>query len=142
MLALLILAACGGDPAPSAAPAAPAPVVEAPPTPEPDEELLRRLDALEERVEAVEIELGRVQIMVAELEEGADQAADVRYNPSATTMGARDVQAALDHLAMEIASVKRGRNEMGRPSGELFRIPDDGPVNPPPEGGSAPPPPR
>ena len=149
MFLLLALTACGSSPPPEPTPAV-VPVDVAPASEEPavDEELLERMAALEERVESVELELSKVQLLVAEMEEGANQAEDVRYNPSATTLGARDVQGALDRLAQEVASLQGSQQRMGQPSGELFRLPKDNPggagepQGPPPKGNQGPPPKR
>jgi len=124
MVLLLSLLACGEAPEPealpAAAPVAPAAVVEA----EPDPEVVARMDAIEERLDEVEISLGQLQLVVAEFEKTMGAAEDVRYNPSATTLQSKDVQEAIDELAIAVRSMQ-GEVDMGQASGELFRIPKD-----------------
>lgn len=125
MVLLLSVLACGEPPAPEAAPPAPvAPVEVAVVEAEPDPEVAARMDAMEERLDDVEIQLGKLQLLVAEFEKTVNIAEDVRYNPSETTLEAKDVQEALDELAIAVRSM-RGEVDMGQASGELFRLPKD-----------------
>lgn len=121
---LLLLLACAEPPAPRAAPevvevAAPAPVEDA--VAREDIEALRRtLASLDERLGNLELEITRVQ------EQGLLDAQNVRFDPSRTTLAARELQGAVTELHERLDRVeKRTAEPMGPAGPGLFAMPRD-----------------
>lgn len=157
----LLALACGGQEGPGPTPETPAAEAAAPSATE--EEDRARAERLDRRLSDLEQRLARVELLVAELHEGGiADAADVRYDPSRTTLSARTVQEAVTELHVAVASMRKESSAgMGSPGGGLFEIPEgpnkgqasgqpgqppkpgQGPPGPPPggQGGAGGPPP-
>lgn len=100
-------------------------------------------DALAARVQALELRVDALE------REGLYQAAEVSYDPRATTLAGRTLQAAVDELAKRVEEAERV--DQGEPGPALFELRDKngkpaagGPQGPPPSGpggGPAGPPP-
>lgn len=114
--------ACGGD-EDSPGPAEPPGAESAEPleveAPEPDPELR----ALELRLARIEDRVARLELSVAELlDEGHVDARQVRYDPRATRLEARNVHEALDELHGLVRSVERSLESPGRAGPGLLRM--------------------
>lgn len=81
-------------------------------------------DRVQRRLESYEQRIGDLEMQVSELQQAKlSQADQVGYDPSKTRLDAADVQAAITELALDVE--RMGVQEMGSPSSELFRIPQD-----------------
>ncbi|MCK6521817.1 hypothetical protein L6R49_10300 [Myxococcota bacterium] len=158
----LLALACGGEvgPGPEATTAAAEATA---PSANAEEEDRARAEQLDRRLSDLEQRLARVELLVAELHEGGiADAADVRYDPSRTTLSARTVQDAVTELHVAVSAMRKESSAgMGSPGGGLFEIPEgpskgqasgqpgqppkpgQGPPGPPPggQGGAGGPPP-
>ncbi|MCB9744514.1 MAG: hypothetical protein H6741_10830 [Alphaproteobacteria bacterium] len=129
MLLVLLMMACS-DPPPPPAPevVAPAAAVDSAPSVSPEDlsAVIQRLDGLEDR-------LARLELLMAEMQEGGRmQASEVSFDPSRTRLDAKDAQAALTELYQELDALQRqlSRGSMGQPGAGLFELPRDGPKGP------------
>ncbi len=80
---------------------------------------MKRIAELEERVSQLELHVARI------LEEGSSRAEWVGYDPSRTTLSARNLQDAIDELASELKALQRGQEDMGQAGPGLFQLPPD-----------------
>lgn len=122
----LLLVACG-SPTP-AAPDPTAPVAEQAEPPAPvDASPAAALEEQDRRLAELESRLARLELTVAELQAlGVQEAAQVRYDPSRTTLAARTVQEALTELHTDVAALRQSSQPTGTPGPGLFAIPSDG----------------
>lgn len=84
-------------------------------------------DRMERRVVALEDRVSALELQVSELQVGFEgQATEIGFDPSRTTLDARNVQEAVTELSTEVRSIKRMLGQdMGEPGQELFNIPED-----------------
>lgn len=81
-------------------------------------------DRMDRRLSAIEERIGNLELQVAELSEGYESTADkISLDPSATTLDAKDVQAAIVELSEEVDALQF--EDMGEPGEPLFDIPKD-----------------
>ncbi|MCB9762979.1 MAG: hypothetical protein H6739_24480 [Alphaproteobacteria bacterium] len=137
MTTLLLLLACGGAPPP---PPAPEPVAAVDSGSDGDAQARADIETLQRRVASLDERLGRIELLLAEMQEtGAQDAASVRFDPRRTRLTAKSVQAALDEMYNELSALQNSmdRQNMGRPGDGLFQLPrEEGKQGPPPQGGN------
>jgi hypothetical protein len=84
-------------------------------------------DRMERRVVALEDRVSALELQVSELQVGFEgEATEISFDPSRTTLDARNVQEAVNELSTEVRGIKRMLGQdMGEPGQELFTIPED-----------------